>query len=118
MHGRSKWRILATKFTASRPACLKASGIFQRKQGFSSLQEGRSPRASRIWNIITRSPDFDLGRDRTRIKDARDGLRQQQTVDVLLHRFFNPRQNQRFEIQVLADEVGMGKTFVALGVAY
>jgi hypothetical protein len=68
--------------------------------------------------MITRSRDFDLGRDRTRIKDPKDAARQQSTVDVLLDRFFNPRSTQRFEIQILADEVGMGKTFVALGLAY
>jgi hypothetical protein len=68
--------------------------------------------------MITRSNDFDLGRDRTRIKDPKDAARQQRTVEVLIERFFNPRPTQRFEIQILADEVGMGKTFVALGLAY
>ncbi len=68
--------------------------------------------------MIARSKDFDLGRDRTRIKDPKDAARQQRTVEVLLERFFNPRATQRFEIQILADEVGMGKTFVALGLAY
>jgi hypothetical protein len=68
--------------------------------------------------VITRPKDFDLGRDRTRIKDPRDAARQQCTVDALLERFFNPKSTQRFEIQILADEVGMGKTFVALGLAY
>lgn len=68
--------------------------------------------------MITRSQDFDLGRDRTRIKDPRDAARQQSTVDALLDRFFSARSTHRFEIQVLADEVGMGKTFVALGLAY
>lgn len=68
--------------------------------------------------MITRSKDFDLGRDHTRIKDPNDAARQQFTVDALLDRFFHPRSAQRFEIQILADEVGMGKTFVALGLAY
>jgi len=68
--------------------------------------------------MITCSKEFDLGRDRTRIKDVRDAARQQRTVEVLLERFFIARAGQRYEIQVLADEVGMGKTFVALGVAY
>jgi len=68
--------------------------------------------------MITRSSDFDLGRDRTRIKDPKDAARQQTTVDALLDRFFNADPAQRFEIQILADEVGMGKTFVALGLAY
>jgi hypothetical protein len=68
--------------------------------------------------MITRSKDFDLGRDRTRIKDPKDAARQQSTVDALLDRLFNPRSAERYEIQILADEVGMGKTFVALGLAY
>jgi hypothetical protein len=68
--------------------------------------------------MITLSTDFDLGRDCSRIKDPNDAARQRRTVEVLLERFFHPRSSQRFEIQILADEVGMGKTFVALGVAY
>ena len=68
--------------------------------------------------MITSSKDFDLGHDKTRIKDPKDAARQQRTVEVLLERFFNPKATKRFEIQILADEVGMGKTFVALGLAY
>lgn len=68
--------------------------------------------------MIARSKDFDLGRDRTRMSDPNDAARQQRTVEVLLDRFFNLKPAQRFEIQILADEVGMGKTFVALGLAY
>ncbi|MHB8993694.1 MAG: helicase-related protein [Armatimonadota bacterium] len=68
--------------------------------------------------MITRSTDFDLGHDRTRMKDPRDAARQARTVDALLHRFFDPDPERRTEIQILADEVGMGKTFVALGLAY
>jgi Helicase conserved C-terminal domain len=68
--------------------------------------------------MITRSHHFDLGRDKDRMKDPHDVARQQRTVDVLLERLFNPRSTQRYEIQILADEVGMGKTFVALGLAY
>ena len=56
--------------------------------------------------MINRSKDFDLGRDRSRIKDPRDAARQESTVDVLLSRFFGPRSSDRFEIQILADEVG------------
>ena len=68
--------------------------------------------------MITSSTDFDLGRDE-RMKDRPDdAARQHKTVEVLLERFFNPKSTQRFEIQILADEVGMGKTFVALGLAY
>lgn len=68
--------------------------------------------------MISRSDQFDLGRDHTRIKDPRDARRQEATVQVLLDRFFHHDPDQRWEIQVLADEVGMGKTFVALGTAY
>jgi hypothetical protein len=65
--------------------------------------------------VIARSPNFNLGLDVSRIKDPNDGLRQEATVDELLSRFFG---KQRQNLQVLADEVGMGKTFVALGVAW
>ncbi len=68
--------------------------------------------------MIYRSQDFDLGRDRDRIKDPNDAARQVRTVEAILERFFHPRSNERYEIQILADEVGMGKTFVALGLAY
>ena len=68
--------------------------------------------------MIRRSHQFDLGLDRTRIKDARDGIRQEATVDVLLERLFHSRPDRRWHIQILADEVGMGKTFVGLGTAF
>jgi hypothetical protein len=67
--------------------------------------------------MIHRSKDFDLGLDTTRMKDA-DTERQSQTVDALLDRFFPGDEARRTSVQLLADEVGMGKTFVALGVAY
>ena len=69
-------------------------------------------------STITRSVAFDLGRDTTRIKDPRDAARQHATVDTLLGRLFARSVEARRELQLLADEVGMGKTFVALGVAY
>jgi hypothetical protein len=68
--------------------------------------------------MISRSKDFDLGRDKERMKDPNDAARQLRTVEAILERFFHPKSSQRFEIQILADEVGMGKTFVALGLAY
>jgi len=68
--------------------------------------------------MIQRSEQFDLGLDRTRIKDPRDAARQSATVDVLLERLFHPHGKSRWEVQILADEVGMGKTFVGLGTAY
>lgn len=68
--------------------------------------------------MIRISDEFDLGKDRTRIKDPADAARQKATVEALLVRFFHDKPKNRFEIQILADEVGMGKTFVALGTAY
>jgi hypothetical protein len=68
--------------------------------------------------MITPSEDFDLGRDNRMKERPEDANRQLRTVEALLERFFHPRSAQRFEIQILADEVGMGKTFVALGLAY
>lgn len=45
-------------------------------------------------------------------------LRQERTVDALLHRMYNATDAERRELVLLADEVGLGKTFVALGVAW
>src|SRR5262249_13092125 len=44
--------------------------------------------------------------------------RQTATAREILTRLFNKTDSQRWELQLLADEVGMGKTFVALAVAY
>ena len=52
------------------------------------------------------------------MKDPRDADRQRSTVQAILSRFFSPDFNRRRELQILADEVGMGKTYIALGVAY
>lgn len=65
-----------------------------------------------------RSPEFDLGLDQTRMRDRRDALRQHATVDALLGKLFSSDPDARWELQIIADEVGMGKTFVALGAAY
>src|SRR6516162_4549315 len=46
-----------------------------------------------------------------------DPRRQPASVNKLLNAFFGPPE-VRSEIQLLADEVGMGKTFVALATAY
>lgn len=43
--------------------------------------------------------------------------RQERTIDALLARMYGPDASRR-EITLLADEVGLGKTFVALGVAW
>src|SRR5438046_8496043 len=59
---------------------------------------------------------IDLGRDKDRMS-GEDAGRQHATVDKILARFFGPPE-LRTEIQLLADEVGLGKTFVALATAY
>ena len=52
------------------------------------------------------------------MKGRDDGVRQSATVDEILKRFFDRKESRRRDIQILADEVGMGKTFVGLAVAY
>ncbi len=44
--------------------------------------------------------------------------RQERTIDAILQRLYDDDDEQRREIVLLADEVGLGKTFVALGVAW
>ena len=44
--------------------------------------------------------------------------RQERTIDAILQRLYDDDENRRREIVLLADEVGLGKTFVALGVAW
>jgi len=58
---------------------------------------------------------IDLGRDGRMSPDQ--GARQRATVNRILEAFFDDETRRR-EVQLLADEVGMGKTFVALGAAY
>ncbi len=62
------------------------------------------------------NPVVDLGRDQKRMSDE-DPRRQPASVDMILEAFFG-ESAARTEIQLLADEVGMGKTFVALATAY
>jgi hypothetical protein len=59
---------------------------------------------------------LNLGKDTERL-DPNDGPRQQATVNRILEAFCAEGDDRR-EIQLLADEVGMGKTFVALATAY
>jgi hypothetical protein len=68
--------------------------------------------------MIPLSKHIDLGLDRTRMKDPCDAARQTKTAQEILDRFFTGVNSKRWELQLLADEVGMGKTFVALAVAY
>lgn len=44
--------------------------------------------------------------------------RQERTIDAILQRLYGDDDERRREIVLLADEVGLGKTFVALGVAW
>ena len=44
--------------------------------------------------------------------------RQERTIDAILRRLYDDDDERRREIALLADEVGLGKTFVALGVAW
>lgn len=68
--------------------------------------------------MIPLSEKVDLGQDKSRIKDPRDALRQTATTKELLARFFAARAEDRRHLQLLADEVGMGKTFVSLAAAF
>lgn len=52
------------------------------------------------------------------MKNPADAARQARTADEILRRLFHDRSTERWELQILADEVGMGKTFVALAVAF
>lgn len=54
--------------------------------------------------------------DESRIADI--AARQERTIDALLERLYTSKPSERREITLLADEVGLGKTFVALGVAW
>lgn len=72
------------------------------------------------------SPDIDLERSlrqvfgnekgsEQQIRDDRD--RQIATAEAILERFFTRESDKRREMSILADEVGLGKTYVALAVA-
>ena len=54
--------------------------------------------------------------DRTEIEAI--ASRQERTVDALLRRMYDANESKRREMVLLADEVGLGKTFVALGLAW
>jgi hypothetical protein len=72
------------------------------------------------------SPSIDLHRSLERLFDnhpeaagrvRRDADRQEATAQALLGRMLTPDDQQRREMVLLADEVGLGKTYVALAVA-
>jgi hypothetical protein len=66
--------------------------------------------------IVLDNVALDLGRDQQRMTTA-DGERQLQSVNRLLASFFGTDKD-KCEVQLLADEVGLGKTYVALAVGY
>jgi hypothetical protein len=72
------------------------------------------------------SRDIDLGRSLRQVfgddsesvpQVEHDRARQATTVDAILDRFFARNASKRRELTILADEVGLGKTYVALAVA-
>jgi hypothetical protein len=72
------------------------------------------------------SPEIDLSRSLRQVfgNSARfnaqiqaDSERQSETANAILRRFFTATVGERCEMMLLADEVGLGKTYVALAVA-
>ena len=55
-------------------------------------------------------------RNRSAVEQA--ATRQERSIDAILQRLYDDDENRRREMVLLADEVGLGKTFVALGVAW
>jgi hypothetical protein len=78
-------------------------------------EPGINLRAS-LREALARRADQDAGHLQSRIDHIAG--RQERTVDALLERLFHNDPDQRREAVVLADEVGLGKTFVALCVAW
>ena len=85
----------------------------------------RLPRSASRATMIVRPDGLDLRRslraalgngDRGAVEKA--ATRQERTIDAILRRLYDDDDERRREIVLLADEVGLGKTFVALGVAW
>ena len=75
--------------------------------------------------MIVRPAGLDLRRSlRSALGDGdpaaveKAATRQERTIDAILRRLYDNDEDRRREIVLLADEVGLGKTFVALGVAW
>lgn len=75
--------------------------------------------------MIRRPEGLDLRRSlRSALGDGHPGAveayasRQERTVDAILQRLYDDQEERRREFVLLADEVGLGKTYVALGVAW
>lgn len=65
---------------------------------------------------LRRSLRSALGNAAAVVEEA--ALRQERTIDAVLQRLYDHDEKRRREMVLLADEVGLGKTFVALGVAW
>jgi Type III restriction enzyme, res subunit len=72
------------------------------------------------------SPEIDLGRSLRQVfgnkadftaQIEQDCARQSDTTSSILRRFVSAKEGERRELIILADEVGLGKTYVALAVA-
>ncbi len=72
------------------------------------------------------SPEIDLSRSLSKVfgnngdftqQIAHEYSRQSETASAILSRFFSAQEGQRRELMILADEVGLGKTYVGLAVA-
>ena len=72
------------------------------------------------------SPEIDLSRSLRQVfgnkadfteQIAQDSARQSETATAILRRFFGANERERRELMILSDEVGLGKTYVALAVA-
>lgn len=72
------------------------------------------------------SPEIDLRRSLRQVfgnkpdfaaQIEEDSARQAATTGAILRRFLGARESERRELMILADEVGLGKTYVALSVA-
>ena len=72
------------------------------------------------------SPEIDLGRSLRQVfgnkadftaQIEQDCARQSDTTNAILRRFLGAQETERRELMILADEVGLGKTYVALAVA-
>ena len=72
------------------------------------------------------SPEIDLSRSLRQVfgnkgdftqQIAHGSARQSETANAILRRFFATQERKRRELMILADEVGLGKTYVGLAVA-
>ena len=72
------------------------------------------------------SPEIDLGRSLRQVfgnkadftaQIEQDSARQAETTSAILRRFFGANERERRELMILADEVGLGKTYVGLAVS-